>query len=318
MLEIRLALKSDYPRIAEIFNEIDPDHLTTVESMLNEDRTREPHLRCAEFVAVQGGEIIAQIDYNQHPGMYHPQKFGVWLHVPRDLWDSGVPDALYKRVQRELEPFDPIALYTTTRENRSHEIAWLEAQGFAETLRSWENHLSLASFEPPAWTAPLERVATAGYRIASLAQLEDTPQLRRELYDCWLECRRDVPRPQATTEPSFEQFNQREFGHAYLLPEAYFVALDMSQRMVATSAMWRTDEDGVLDTGLTGTRREHRAKGLGLALKIAGLTWAKTRGYAQVRTWNEQNNTVMLEINARLGFVRQPTWIDYSLTLREE
>ncbi len=311
-------MKSDYPRIAEIFNQVEPDHLATVESMLEEDRMREPHLRCAEFVALREGEIVAQIDYNQYPGMYHPQKFGVWLHVPSALWETGLPDALYAHVRRELEPFDPLALHTATRENRAHEIAWLEGLCFFEKQRSWENHLDLKHFESSAWSANLERIATAGYSLKSLAQLEDTPQFRRELYDCWLECRRDVPRPDAATEPSFEQFEKREFGHAYLSREGYFVALDLSGRMVATSALWRTDENGVLDTGLTGTRREHRAKGLGLALKIAGLTWAKAHGYTQVRTWNEQNNTIMLEINARLGFQRQPVWIDYSLELREE
>ncbi len=306
MFEIRPSTSADYPRLCEIFNEVEPDHLQTVEAMLEEDRTREPHLRCAEFVALRDGEIVAQIDYGQYPGMYHPQKFSVWLHVPLSAWKPGLPDALYAHVRRELEPFDPMALHTATRENRAHEIAWLERLGFTEKQRSWENHLALEQFEPSAWSAPLERIAAAGYNIKSLAQLEDTPQFRRDLYDCWLECRRDVPRPEATTEPSFEQFDKREFGSAYLLREGYFVALDSSGRMVATSALWRTDEDGVLDTGLTGTRREHRAKGLGMALKIAGLTWAKTHGYTQARTWNEQNNTVMLEINARLGFQRQP------------
>lgn len=311
MFQIRPAITTDHPRIAEIFNQVEPDYLTTVESMLEEDRLREPHLRCAEFVALQNGEIIAQIEYTQVAGMYHPQKFGIWLHVPPSIWQTGVQDAMYAHIRRELEPFEPIALYIMTRQNRAHEIAWLGKLGFIEKQRSWESHLDLERFEPQIWTAPLERIGAVGYTIVSLAQFEDTPKFRRDLYDCWLECRRDVPRTDATTEPTFEQFDNREFGHAYLLREGYFVALDSSGRMVATSAMWRTDEDGVLDTGLTGTRREHRAKGLGLALKIAGLTWAKAHSYAQVRTWNEQHNTVMLTINARLGFEHQPAWIDY-------
>ena len=304
--------------MCEIFNAVEPDHLQTVEEMLEEDLIREPHLRCAEFVAVRDGEIVAQIDYTQVAGMYHPQKFGIWPHVPLATWQTGVQDALYAHIRRELEPFDPIALYIMTRENRAHEIAWLTGLSFTEKQRSWESHLDLEQFEPSAWSAQLERIAAAGYSLKSLTQLEDTPQFRRDLYDCWLECRRDVPRTDATTEPTFEQFEKREFGSAYLLREGYFVALNSGGHLVATSTLWRTDEDGVLDTGLTGTRRDHRAKGLGLALKIAGLTWAKAQGYTQARTWNEQNNTVMLEINNRLGFVRQPAWIDYGLELRQE
>jgi mycothiol synthase len=147
-----------------------------------------------------------------------------------------------------------------------------------------------------------------------MSDFEDTPEFRQALFEVWSECRRDVPRPEPTSEVSFEQFVKQDFESAYLLRDAYLVALDSSGKMVATSALWRDDEDGVLNIGLTGTRAEHRRQGLALGLKIASLEWAKTHGYTKVRTWNEQNNRAILEINAALGFVKQPAWMDFLKT----
>jgi mycothiol synthase len=311
MFEIRVATETDYPRLCEIFNAIEPDHFHTVESMLEENRKRDPKCKYGEFVALKDGVIVAQADYGQFSGMYHPQKFSAWFHTHPDHWDSGVQDALYDHLLRELEGFDPISLLSNTRENRAHEIAWLEARGFAVKQRTWENVLKLEEFDVTRWADRLEGIARAGFSVKAMSDFDDTGAFRHALFDLWSECRRDVPRPEATSEIGFEQFVKHEFESAYLLREGYFVALDSSRRMVAMTALWRDDEDGVLNIGLTGTRAANRRQGLALGLKIASLLWAKGQGYERVRTWNEQNNAAILEINAVLGFERQPAWIDY-------
>ncbi len=308
--EIRASTPDDYPRLCQIFNAIEPDSLETMEGMHEEERSRDPKCQHAEFVALLNGEIVAQADYGQFSGMYHPQKFGAWFHTDPEHWDSGVQDALYNHILRELERFDPISLLSSTRENRPHELEWLRARGFTERQRTWENRLRLERFDPSRWEAQLERIRAAGYSFKAMSDFQDTPEFRRSLFDLWAECRRDVPRPEVTTEIGFEQFVKYNFEGAYRLPEAYLIALDSSGQMVATSALWRSDETGVLTIGLTGTRAEHRRQGLALGLKVAALEWAQRNGYAEVRTWNEQHNRAILDINAALGFVQQPAWID--------
>jgi hypothetical protein len=51
---------------------------------------------------------------------------------------------------------------------------------------------------------------------------------------------------------------------------------------------------------------------------VRALAYAKERGTPFVRTWNEMNNNGMLNINFRLGFVRQPAWLDMVKTIKEE
>jgi GNAT superfamily N-acetyltransferase len=102
-----------------------------------------------------------------------------------------------------------------------------------------------------------------------------------------------------------------------LLPDAYFVAVD-GDEYAGTSALWSSPGSNQLYTGLTGVRRAHRRKGIALALKLRGIDYAKTHGVATIKTWNESNNRAMLSINERLGYVRQPAWVDFSKTLRKE
>ena len=323
MFEIRPATPEDYPHLCDLYNEIEPEHFETPKEILEEDRGREAHLLHAIFVALEDNRIVGSAKYSQFAGMYHPRHFGVYIQTPHRFWESGVQDELYTRLRHELEPHDPIRLLSTTRENRPrenrpHEIAWLERHGFTVKQRTWEMRLELNAFLPETWINTLERVRSASYALKPLSAFEDTPEFRRALYQCWLECRRDVPRPGTTTEPSFEQFSHREFGSAYLARDGYWVAVAPDGELVALSALWKTEETGVLYTGLTGTARSHRQTGLGLALKVASLEWAKRAGYTRIVTWNEQGNETILAINVRLGFAQRPAWIDYTLTLREE
>jgi mycothiol synthase len=67
-----------------------------------------------------------------------------------------------------------------------------------------------------------------------------------------------------------------------------------------------TGDTSKLATGLTGVRREWRRQGIALALKIAGLHYAREHGYTTVTTSNASNNDPILALNRQLGFVREP------------
>jgi mycothiol synthase len=315
MLEIRFATESDYPRISQIWNAIEPDHHVSAEALLEASRLRDPKYQSADFVALSDDEIVAHANYAQSIGTYHPQKFGVWFHVPLDHWHEGVQDRLYDHVLRDLERFDPISLRSNSREHRPYEIEWLLAKGFHEVQRNWESRLQLDAFDAARWASKVARVKNAGFHFKALSGLKDTPEFRQALYDLWCEVRRDVPRPEAVSEVSFEQFVKRNFENQNLLSDAYLVALDEGGQFVATTALWRSFETDVLEIGLTGTRVHYRRQGLAFALKIESLAWAKAQGYAEVRTSNALVNTGILRINDALGFERQSANIKFLKTM---
>ncbi|BCJ38771.1 hypothetical protein Athai_62740 [Actinocatenispora thailandica] len=55
-------------------------------------------------------------------------------------------------------------------------------------------------------------------------------------------------------------------------------------------------------SGMTGTRRAYRGRGLGTLVKVASLRRAVERGLTEAFTGNDEQNAPMLAINARLGY----------------
>ncbi len=53
---------------------------------------------------------------------------------------------------------------------------------------------------------------------------------------------------------------------------------------------------------ITGVLREYRGRKIGLALKLLGIEFAKSRGAKELRTQNHGTNAPMLAINKRLGY----------------
>ncbi|MGQ9699523.1 MAG: GNAT family N-acetyltransferase [Candidatus Bipolaricaulaceae bacterium] len=74
-------------------------------------------------------------------------------------------------------------------------------------------------------------------------------------------------------------------------------------------------EPGHLSHGLTGVRREHGGKGVAMALKLQVIRYAREKGYTRIKTWNATTNLPIVVLNEKLGFVRQPAWIEYQKTL---
>jgi len=306
----------DYPAIAEVLKAAWPDEAHS-EAGLREHDNHAPQIRWGRFVAEVEGQVVGVGDYTQFEGMYHPQKFGVWVTVKPMFRSQGIGKALYQQVMRALEPHHPISILSSTREDQPHALAWLGKLGFAEKMRYWESRLDVEGFDFAPWAGRIEAVEAAGFELKSLKELEADKEHRQKLYDLWLEARQDVPRPEEMSEVSFEDYCKWVFESRYYLPEAHFVAIDKSTgQYVALSTLWKTDGD-YLQTGLTGTRRAYRRKGLALALKLKGIRFAKAYGTKEIRTGNETGNRAMLSINEALGFVKQPAWIDYVLTLQE-
>jgi RimJ/RimL family protein N-acetyltransferase len=182
-------------------------------------------------------------------------------------------------------------------------------------MRTWENHLDMASYNPEPFRAVAAGALADDLVIRSLAELADDPDRFPKLYDLVEAVSIDVPTPQPRTPRKFDdQWISRVMDNPGLLADAYLIAVDESlpdRPYVALSNLWRNQATDDIDTGLTGVRREYRRRGLAIALKLACLDKARAMGAPRVRTWNASNNVPMLAINEQLGFVKQPAWIEY-------
>lgn len=310
-LTIRLFTPADYEAIASIDSLVygtttDPEHLRW------EDSHRDPKCCCARWVAELDGQAVGYAEQKQKPVAYHPRKFQVNVDVLPDYRGRGIGTALWAAMREAVEAYDPLTLTASAREDCEQGLRFLTGRGFVEEMRTCESHLDLTAFDPAQFSDLAE-----GYQIRSYADLFGEPDFYEKLYALTSEVRRDVPSTTPRTDEPFETWLKNLKANPHLWPQGYQIGIQGSE-WVGVSVLWTTANAGVLNTGLTAVKREHRGRGVALALKVKALATAKAAGYRLVKTWNESNNQRMLAINQRLGFEHKPAWVAFQLKLKDE
>jgi GNAT superfamily N-acetyltransferase len=249
---------------------------------------------------------------------FHPQRFALDIFVRPEYQRRGVGSALFGQITTLAESMDGRSLSTQCREDKSETIRFLENRGFLAGMREWESRLDLGEFDPSVYTGYEQKVLDQGIRMATLRELrEEDPDCHRKVYDMVCSIEADVPRSEAEfTPPDFELFQTRLENSLNLLPDGYCIAVANGE-YVGVSSVHSSQATNDLEVGLTGVRRDYRRRGIALALKVKATTWAKEQGYPLVKTWNATSNDRMLDINVRLGFRRQPAWVEYKKMIQE-
>ncbi len=317
-LNIRPFTEADYPEAVAVVNRCFPEYPDTVEEWRHGDAHRNPKMVYQRLVAELDGRIVAVGYYSQYEGMFHPRKFGWEVSVDPELRRRGIGGAFYARLRADLASHDPITLWTDAREDHPQSMRFVEARGFVEVMREWENHLRPEDFDAERWAGHIERVEDSGIRLATYAELErEDPDFFPRLYALATEVSQDVPSPAESTKPEYEGWVERVRKNPNLIKEGYFIALD-GEEYVGLSTLSRSQSADFLYTGLTGVRRDWRRRGIALALKLEAIEHCRNAAVPLVKTWNATTNTGMLGINEALGFVKQPAWIQYALELGED
>lgn len=311
---LREATDADAPALAALQNAVWPEHSTTAETITHEDaelrgHALTPHLW--RLVAEEGGEVIGAASAVQYPGMFHPDRYHADLLVHPEARGRGVGRALADALEAHLKGRTAREVLAGTQEDCPHGLALLARHGFREVMRFFDNVLDVSAFDPAPWQDAAR--LPPGLRILSLAALigdigEDAAW--RAYHAAFSEVREDVPRTGEATPLTFGAFRTRG-EHPLTLPAGVLFAVTDAGEIAALTELEADATDPArLRTGLTGTRRAYRRQGLALALKLAAIALARGRGAVTLWTGNASTNVPMLALNERLGFVRQPAWIE--------
>ncbi|OQY42410.1 MAG: hypothetical protein B6242_16250, partial [Anaerolineaceae bacterium 4572_78] len=202
------------------------------------------------------------------------------------------------------------------RENEAHSVYFAEKRGFKEIMREVLSFLDITKFEPTAYDDVLQKVNDMDIKLISLEQFMDIdPDHKRKLYKLDRELSRDLPSHTPETPMDFMDFEKEVFSNPNLLPDGWTMALHGND-CIGVSMLFDSKGDKTkLYTGLTGVRRPYRRQGIAIAMKVKSIMYAKEHGFARIQTENDQNNPMFL-LNQKLGFVAQPSWIEYEKLLR--
>ena len=316
ILIIRDFEKSDYPGIPEIFNSVYPDKVATAEDYIEQDQNRHKKCKHRRWVAVADDSIIGTGTYTQNIYQYHPHKFKIWIGLKPEYQNKGIGSKLYDQISEALKQFDPISIITETRDDMPHAVRFLLSREFKEFQKYSEPYLDVNSFDFTPYKSLEQKLNSNGIEIKTIRELESDPKRDRKLFELDNEIARDLPDEETSTPLDYESFEKTCLNATYIVPEAYFVAIDGDQYIgLSTLHKHKAEED--LEIGLTGVKRDYRRLGIATCLKIKAIEYAKKHQYSRIETENQSGNKPMLELNKRLGFKEKYVWLCFRKIFRD-
>ena len=201
---------------------------------------------------------------------------GTALYEAISLWGG-------ERGLRELE--------VAVAGNDPESLAFAQRRGFTEERREVGLVLSLAGLSPAEAQLP------AGIEIVTWAQ---RPELARGMYEVDFETNSDIPGFEDVTVEPFEDWMAHNMQRPADSPEATFIAL-AGEEVVGFAKLSLT-APAAAGHAITAVKRAWRGRGIARALKATEINWALANGYTELHTSNEERNTPIKRLNARLGY----------------
>jgi mycothiol synthase len=317
-ITIRPFTDADQERFAEIANACYPDNPLTAEELRHEaaDWNHAKYFRLQLIGEDETGKAVAYGEVHHQSHRFNPRKYWLDVYVDPAVQRRGYGSALYERLLAVLRERDAIEAQTAAQDTKPETIAWLERRGFKEKRRTWESRLDVPSFDFAAFAGAEPRAQEAGVTFTTLeAELTgDRDSVLRRAYDLHMAVSADVPADDPFTPRDYDDWI-KFLNEPTFLSDGYLIA-KRGDAWIGESCLWKNlSYTDVLQQGITGVLREHRGKGVAMALKMRGLRYAREKGYREIRTFNDTLNRPMLRINEAMGFAKQPAWMFYAKPL---
>ena len=300
---------TEYEAIVQVYNQANPHEPGSAVTWKHWDQHRDPAKLFTRYVAECRGAIGAY-GYSLRPDA-EARKFHFGTFFCPAWENAELIHQFGSYIMEQCRAFKPVAFIARAKENQVLKIAWLESQAFEPIMRYPRSTLDVAAFDPGVYDRVRARIAEQGLEILSLAELSKRdPGWQKKVYDLEILLNKDVPRPSGFSPPPFEKYRQTEFEAPEFMPELWLVALDGDVYVGMTSLWKHGDDQTMMETGLTGIRREYRRQGVATAMKCSVIEQAQRTGVQIIQTYNEENNP-MFHLNLRLGFEAQPADVDW-------
>ncbi|MET7858572.1 GNAT family N-acetyltransferase [Streptomyces sp. NPDC005318] len=281
-----------------------PYMVTTPDQVGFELANAHPDRRYRLLVAEEDGEIIgtAQVGI-AHESPEPGQGFCNPYTLPGRT-GRGAGSLLVRTAEEHLAAVGAVAVYTWVLDEPANR-AFAEKRGYTPSRSAHFLHLDLAH-----GTLPSRQDPPAGVELRTAADFADDP---RPLFEADAESTADEPSDTPAELTDYEDWLQHTWNHPGLDRELTSVAV-MDGEVAAFSA---ANTDGLTRywSGMTGTRRAYRNRGLAKLAKSDSLHRARTAGYTDAYTGNDTDNGPMLAINTWFGYEICATEVRHVRTL---
>ena len=183
---------------------------------------------------------------------------------------------------------------------------------------SIEMMMKMQSWNDQPFSTLLESLETQGFRFTDMAELGDTQEARRKLYE--------LNNGAAATDPgsdgtppwaTFEEFELDVCKSQWYHPDGQIIAIDThTGEWAAMSAITVFEGSDHAYNLFTGTDNRYRGRKLAQAVKTLALRKARTYGVEAVRTSHNSENVAMIAIDTKLGYIHTPGTLIMTKELR--
>lgn len=216
----------------------------------------------------------------------------------------GTGAALVSAAESYLAGLGAVEVHTWVSDEE-HSRGFAERRGYLRSRPARFLRLDLAGADLPPAPDPLP----PGVGLRTAADFADD---MRPLYEADVECVADEPGDVVAAPPPFEDWLLLNWARPDF--DAVLTTVALVDGEVAAYSVAQVDGRDRYWSGMTGTRRAYRGRGLARLVKTDALRRARAAGYTRAFTGNDAENGPMLAVNTRLGY--RPAGAEWRYTKR--
>jgi len=307
-MNLKPMTSADYEAFVALHNRTYPRRTRTVDEVLQADAARDSKRAFGQWAAFDGDGLVGYARYGQWSGKTYENWVQVNVVVDEPFRRQGIGADLHKRVLDDVMQHPLQVLRADAYEDLPAGLPFAEHLGYSDVFREGPSHLDLDAFDCEAFAPLLRRIENEGVELVSYAALrERDPGFANALYVVCRDAWRDVPKEEETDllredwDADFAEDPGIDFGISTAALE--------SGRIIGFCEVWSAPQGRPVYAGSAGVDRAERGRGIATAAYVRAIESARAKGHPQMQTSSAISNIAMQTVYAKLGFVREPVWI---------
>jgi GNAT superfamily N-acetyltransferase len=248
------------------------------------------------WLAVAGAEVVGWSEARLEWTTSADGVASLWTFVRPANRRRGLGGELYEAASAHLGAVGARSLESWSSDEEG--ARFLTARRFQPVRTQRLLRLDLATADLSGFGGLRAAKEAEGYSVVPLAAVAERTE---ELHALDAAATADVPATYAEDDFRYEDWLEETVGHPQLSGDGSTVVL-AGQESVAYALLHVQPDKRLAANEMTGTRADHRRRGLARLAKLATIAWAREHGFLAVRTSCDGENLAMLSLNESLGY----------------